>query len=189
MERYKSHPSLTLVMNYRCTLLQFASKFDKIPGTMGHFISRKLRIPFEDAVQKLTQNLQQQGFGVITTIDLQDILKRKLNIAFRRYQVLGVCNPEFAYKAITLESHLGVMLACNLVVQERENGEVEVSAINPLETVNAVASTPQLSTIAKEVSYRLRAALDDLQRNKLEPAHPEALPNHRSWSMPMSAIG
>ena len=156
---------------------------------MSYYFSRKLKIPFAEAVQKLTLNLQQQGFGVITTIDLQDTLKRKLKINFRRYQILGACNPEFAYKAITLESHLGVVLPCNLVVQEHENGEVEVSAINPLQTIDTVTSTPQLSTIARELSNRLRIAVDNLHRMEWEPAHLEALPDNGGRSMPASVTG
>lgn len=156
---------------------------------MSYYFSSKLKIPFAEALQKLAHNLQQQGFGVITTIDLQDTLKRKLNIDFRRYQILGACNPQLTYKAITLESHMGVMMPCNLVVQEHENGEVEVTAINPLEMLSEVSSTPQLSMLAREVSNRLRVAVDDLHRNHPEPGHLEALPNNGDWSMAASMIG
>ncbi|HEU5148115.1 MAG TPA: DUF302 domain-containing protein, partial [Chryseosolibacter sp.] len=103
-------------------------------------------------------------------------LKQKLNVDFRRYRILGACNPEFAYKAVSLESHLGLMLPCNIVVQEHENHEVEVSAISPLETIDKAATTPQLVAIAHEVSNRLRTAVDNLHRDKPEPSHPEALP-------------
>lgn len=154
---------------------------------MSYYFSRRLKIPFAEALQKLTHNLKQQGFGVITTIDLQDTLKRKLDIDFRRYQILGACNPEFAYKAITLESHLGVMLPCNLVVQEHENGEVEVSAINPLQTIDKATSTLQISTIAREVSKRLRVAVDNLHRSNSEPGHLEALPDNGTAKMPVTA--
>lgn len=155
---------------------------------MSYYFSRTLKIPFARAVQKLTQNLQQQGFEVITAINLQDTLKRKLNVGFRRYRILSACNPEFAYKAITLESHLGVMLPFNLVVQEHENGEVEVSAINPLERVGQATATPQLSAIAREVSNRLRVAVDDLHRSNSEPGHPEALPDNGSARMQVLQI-
>lgn len=143
---------------------------------MESFYSRKLTIPFDEALQRITGNLQQQGFGIITNIDLRDILKRKLNVEFRRYRILGACNPEFAYKAVSLESHLGLMLPCNIVVQEHENHEVEVSAVNPLETIDKTATTPQLTEIAHEVSHRLRAAVDNLHRDIPDRSHPEALP-------------
>lgn len=143
---------------------------------MAYYYSRKLNIPFEEAVQKVTQNLQQQGFGIITNIDLKDILKQKLNVDFRKYKILGACNPEFAYKAVSLESHIGLMLPCNVVVQEHENKEVEVSAISPLETIDKASSTAQLTDIAHEVSNRLRTAIDDLHRDRPEPKHTEALP-------------
>ncbi|HEY0745029.1 MAG TPA: DUF302 domain-containing protein [Chryseosolibacter sp.] len=142
---------------------------------MTHYYSRKLKIPFEEAVRKITQNLQQQGFGVITSIDLQDTLKQKLNVDFRKYKIIGACNPTFAYKAVTLESHIGLMLPCNVVIQEHENKEVEVSAISPLETLDKAMGTAQLSEIASEVSNRLRTAVDDLHRDKAE-YHAEALP-------------
>jgi len=143
---------------------------------MAYHYSRKLRIPFEEAVEKIKHNLQQQGFGVITNIDLKDTFKQKLNAEFRKYKILGACNPEFAYKAVSLESHIGLMLPCNIVVQEHENNEVEVSAISPLETIDKATSTAQLSDIAHEVSKRLRTAVDDLHRDQPEPKHPEALP-------------
>jgi uncharacterized protein (DUF302 family) len=156
---------------------------------MGYYFSRKLRMSFDEAVQRLTQTLQQQGFGVITTIDIKDVLKQKLNIQFRRYQILGACNPELAYKAITLESHLGVMLPCTLVVQERENGEVEVSAINPLQAIDHATSLPHLSAIAKEVTNRLRAAVDEMPRIDREPGRQNALPEHGGRPMLLSPVG
>lgn len=147
---------------------------------MSYSYSRKLQIPFEEAVNKIKQNLQQQGFGIITNIDLKDTLKQKLNIDFRKYLILGACNPEFAYKAVSLDSHIGLMLPCNIVVQEHENGELEVSAINPLETIDKATTTELLSDIAQEVSNRLRTAVDDLHRDQPEPKHSEALPTGKS---------
>lgn len=135
---------------------------------MSYYYSRKLKMPFDDVLVKINQTLKEQGFGIITTIDLKDTLKQKLNIEFRNYRILGACNPQFAYKAVSLESHVGVMLPCNIVVQEHENGEVEISTINPVETLDK-AIAPALSELAEEVSSRLRAAVDDLQRDKPEP--------------------
>ena len=91
------------------------------------YYSRTLKMPFQEVLNKVTQNLEHQGFGVITSIDVQDTFQKKLNIGFRKYRILGACNPQFAYKAISLESHMGIMLPCNVVVQEHENGEVEMT--------------------------------------------------------------
>jgi uncharacterized protein (DUF302 family) len=147
---------------------------------MTSYYSRKLNIPFDQAVQKVTQNLQQQGFGIITNIDLRDTLKQKLNVDFRKYKILGACNPEFAYKAVSLESHMGLMLPCNIIIQEHENNEIEVSAISPLGAIDNENPSPQLREIANEVNNRLRTAVDDLHRDKPEPQHAEALPTNKT---------
>ena len=139
------------------------------------YYSRKLKMPFRDVLEKITENLEHQGFGVITTIDVQDTFKRKLNVGFRNYKILGACNPLFAYKAISLESHMGVLLPCNIVIQEHENGEVEISAINPLENLDTTLNTTQLADLAAEVGVRLRAAVDYIQRRPPN-VHIEALP-------------
>jgi len=139
------------------------------------YYTRKLALPFQDVLEKVTKNLQQQGFGIITTIDMKDTFKQKLNVDFRNYKILGACNPQFAYKAISLESHVGIMLPCNIVVQEHENGEVEVTAVSPLDTLDKGMRTVLLNDLAREVDNRLRAAIDDLHRQTPEP-HNEALP-------------
>lgn len=139
------------------------------------YYSRKLKIPFQDALSKVTKNLQQQGFGIITTIDLQEIFRQKLNTGFRNYKILGACNPQFAYQAVSLESHLGIMLPCNVVVQEHENGEVEVFAVNPLENIEKTFKTKQLDDLANDVGNKLRSAIDDLHR-EIHEEHAEALP-------------
>ncbi len=139
------------------------------------YYSRKLKMPFQDVLDKITQNLEHQGFGVVTTIDVRDTFKKKLNVGFRNYKILGACNPLFAYKAISLESHMGVMLPCNIVVQEHENGEVEVSAINPLENLDKSLDTTQLVGLATEIGVRLRAAVDYVH-HRPPKVHVEALP-------------
>lgn len=139
------------------------------------YYSRKIKLPFQEVLDKVTGNLKEEGFGIITTIDVQDTFRQKLNIGFRNYKILGACNPQFAYKAISLESHMGVMLPCNIVVQEHENGEVEVSAMNPLENISAAFNTTQLVTLAAEVGNKLRAAIDNLD-HEVPAGHTEALP-------------
>jgi uncharacterized protein (DUF302 family) len=142
------------------------------------YYSRKLKMPFQDALNKIVANLQLQGFGIITTIDLKETFRQKLNVGFRNYKILGACNPQFAYNAVSLESHMGVLLPCNIVVQEHENGEVEVSAINPLDHVDKALKTTQLASLATEVGNRLRSAIDDLEHDHPEK-HTEALPTEQ----------
>lgn len=143
---------------------------------MSYYYSRKLRIPFEQVVQRLTTNLLNQGFEVTPTIDLQYSLMQTLNINFRKYKMLAACHPVFAYQAITFESHSGLMLSCQVAVQERENGEVEVSAMDPLQMINKAHLTIQLCDIATRMSNSLRVAIDGLHRKRPEPDHPDALP-------------
>jgi len=116
---------------------------------------------FEEVVTKITENLQKQGFGIITSIDMKDTLKKKLGINFRNYRILGACNPEFAYKVISLNSQIGLMLPCNILVQEHENGDVEVSAVNPLERIKG-SMNPDIEGIAEEISQRLRTVIDEV---------------------------
>lgn len=129
---------------------------------MAYHYSTQLKQPFEEVVTNITENLKKQGFGIITSIDMKATLKEKLNVDFREYKILGACNPKFAHKALSLESQIGVMLPCNVVVQQQENGLVGVSAINPMETMDKTLS-PELKQVAAEVSNRLRTAVDELQ--------------------------
>ncbi len=141
------------------------------------YYSRKIKLSFQEVLTRVTENLNCQGFGIVTTIDVRDAFREKLNIGFRNYKILGVCNPKFAYQAISLESHLGVMLPCNVVIQECENGEVEISAINPLENIDESLSTTPLISLATEIGIRLRAALDNIHRKNTVghlPIPPEA---------------
>lgn len=144
---------------------------------MGYYFSRQLDLSFNEAIAKITQTLQQEGFGIINTIDIKDTLKQELNIDFRNYKILEACNPQFAFNAISLESHIGLMFPCNIVVQEHENGEIEVSAINRLEMIDKAFSTTSLKEIAAEVGIRLRIAIDDLHREGPHAKHEEALPS------------
>jgi uncharacterized protein (DUF302 family) len=140
---------------------------------MVTYFSTKLKMPFDVTTRRLKQSLHRQGFSAITTIDVKDTLKRKLDIAFRKYRILAVCDPEIAYRVISLESHLGLMAPCNIVVQEHENGEVEVSATNPMLTIEKEAFTPQIAGIAREISNRLGNAIDNLHAIQIESPHPE----------------
>lgn len=128
---------------------------------MSYTISKKVNNHFNETIENVTEELKKEGFGVITEIDLKEKFKEKLDIEFRNYKILGACNPAMAYKAIELESNIGTMLPCNVLVQEKENGEVEVAAINPLNSIGAIENN-RLHSLAKEVSEKLQAVIDRL---------------------------
>lgn len=142
---------------------------------MPTYFSRKLNLPFNDVLRNVTISLEKNGFGILSNIDIRETL-RDNNIVFRNYKVIGACIPQLAYGALSLESHMGVLLACNIVIQEHENGEVEVSAFNPLETIEKGLTSTHISAIADEVSAHLRCAIDDLHRESFETKDDEALP-------------
>ncbi len=127
---------------------------------MNYHYSKQSNSSFADTIEKITASLQKEGFGVLTNIDLKETFKKKLDVNFRNYKILGACNPQFAYHALNIEPTIGVMLPCNIVVQEMDNSEVVISAINPLETMAKSIQNPELEEVAKEVSSRLRRAVD-----------------------------
>jgi uncharacterized protein (DUF302 family) len=128
---------------------------------MAYFNSRQVDYLFEDALIKVTEELKKEGFGVLTEIDVKETLKKKLDVDFRKYKILGACNPPFAYEALQAEDNIGILLPCNIVVQEKENGKVYVSVVNPLESMQAVKN-PELGEIAEEISKKLDAVLQSL---------------------------
>ncbi|OFX23113.1 MAG: hypothetical protein A2033_02135, partial [Bacteroidetes bacterium GWA2_31_9] len=97
---------------------------------MKYYITKKVALSFDEAVQKVIENLSKEGFGIITEINVKETFKKKLDVDFRNYRILGACNPTFAHHAISVEDKIGVMLPCNVIVQQHLSGEVEVSAIN-----------------------------------------------------------
>lgn len=127
---------------------------------MGYHYSKKSSKSFADTVEKIKESLQQEGFGILTQIDIQETFKKKLGIDFRKYLIMGACNPTFAHKALTIEPTLGVMLPCNIAVQENENGEVIVSAINPMETMAVGIQNDDLEGVASEVGSRLQRVVE-----------------------------
>jgi len=128
---------------------------------MSYYFSKKLTISFDRAIEHVTQALARKGFGVLTNIDVRATMKKKLNIDFRPYTILGACNPQFAHKALQIEDKVGTMLPCNVVVQEIGNGEVEVSAVDPIASMSAIEN-PKLSSIASEVRSMLKHVIDSL---------------------------
>lgn len=116
---------------------------------------------FDEAVSKVTEALKNEGFGVLTEIDAQKVLKEKLGLDRKPYKILGACNPQFAHRAIDIEPQLGTLLPCNVLVYETDDGRVVVSAMNPVSALSMV-DNPQMDEIAGEVSKRVRAALESL---------------------------
>ena len=128
---------------------------------MEYQFSKRVLFPFNNAVEKTTEELKKQGFGIITSIDLKKTFKTKLNVDFRNYVILGACNPQFAYEGLLEEDKLGILLPCNVVVQEHDNGEVEISMINPEETVHSIDNL-NLKTFASEVKESLLEAFRNI---------------------------
>ena len=125
---------------------------------MKYYHNKIVAGDFDTIIQKVTQLLKEQGFGVLTQIDIQQALKEKLNVDFKKYKIVGACNPAFAYKALQAEDKIGTMLPCNIIVQEIDNNKIEIAAINPLVSMQSVKNK-QLENIAKEVSEKLKKVL------------------------------
>jgi uncharacterized protein (DUF302 family) len=121
-----------------------------------------LGVPYQDAVDRVTQALKNEGFGVLTTIDVQQTLKQKLDRDFRRYVILGACNPTLAHRALQAELEVGLLLPCNVVVYEREAGTSSVAAMAPLPAMGIVGND-ELQEVAAEADTRLRRALASLE--------------------------
>lgn len=118
-------------------------------------------ISFEDALIKITDELKKEGFGIITEIDVRETFKKKLDVDFRKYRILGACNPGFAYKAVQAESRIGAFLPCNVILQENENGEIEVSAVDPVASMSSVKNE-NLTGLADEVKNKLQKVINQL---------------------------
>lgn len=116
---------------------------------------------FDETITYVTEKLKDEGFGVLTEIDVKETLKKKLDIDFKKYRILGACNPEFAYKALQAEDKIGVMLPCNVIVEEHEDGTVEVSAVDPVASMQAV-DNKRLEPIAGDVRDRLKKVINQI---------------------------
>lgn len=128
---------------------------------MSYYISKKVNQNYEDAIQHVTEHLNDEGFGVLTEIDIKKTLKKKLDVDFKKYIILGACNPNFAHQVLLKEDKIGTMLPCNVIVEEHEDGTVEVSAVNPLTSMQAV-DNPDLNNIADTVNKKLITVIDSL---------------------------
>ena len=132
---------------------------------MSYYFSTTVKGDFDDIVNTTIQLLQKEGFGVLTQIDIQQTFKKKLNVEFNRYKILGACNPLFAHKALKMENKVGTMLPCNVIVQEVEPNTIEIAAVNPIASMQAIKN-PNLEAIANEVSEKLKEVIKNLKNEK-----------------------
>ena len=128
---------------------------------MSYHFSKRLDVPFDQAVSRVTEVLKREGFGLLTDIDVSATLKAKLGQDFRPYKILGACNPQLAHRALQLEDKIGTMLPCNVIVQQHADGGVEVSAVDPVASMQAIGN-PGLAEVAKEVQARLKRVVEGL---------------------------
>jgi uncharacterized protein (DUF302 family) len=128
---------------------------------MSYYISTIFEGTFDEAIQKTTEELKKEGFGVLTEIDVKDTLKKKLDVDFKKYRILGACNPNMAHKALTTEDKIGTMLPCNVIVEEHDDGTVEISAVDPLASMQVVEND-DLKSIANQVKEMLTKVIHSL---------------------------
>ncbi|MHA7109538.1 DUF302 domain-containing protein [Sunxiuqinia elliptica] len=125
---------------------------------MKYYIEKKTSYSFDEAIQKVTEELKKEGFGVLTEINIHEKLKEKMDVDFRKYRILGACNPPAAYKALQAEDKIGTMLPCNVIVQQLNESEVEVAAVNPIASMMAVENE-NLGAIASDITERLERVI------------------------------
>lgn len=129
-------------------------------GMMKYGFSKTVSMTYEEAIERVTEELKKEGFGVLTTIDVKETLKKKLNVDFKKYVILGACNPPFAHKALLAEEEVGLLLPCNVIVYEKEEQTV-VAAFDPM-IMTKILENPHIGVIADEVNRRLHRVIDAL---------------------------
>ncbi len=128
---------------------------------MKYYFNKTLNEDFDSVIDRVTSALKNEGFGILTEIDVKETLKKKLDVDFKKYRILGACNPPYAHKALEAEDKVGTMLPCNVIVQEIEEGTVEVAAINPMASMQAVENE-KLNEVAKEITAKLEHVIEKL---------------------------
>ena len=132
---------------------------------MSYYFTKTITGQFKTVETKVIELLKKEGFGVLTQIDMRKTLKEKLNVEFKNYKILGACNPPFAYQALQAEDKIGTMLPCNVILQEHKPNTIEVSAINPLVSMQAVKNET-LKKVADAVSFKLENVIKNLDNEK-----------------------
>ncbi|MBE0661041.1 MAG: DUF302 domain-containing protein [Bacteroidales bacterium] len=127
-----------------------------------HFSTKLNNLSFDEAIIRVSEELKKEGFGILTQIDVKETLKNKIDVDFRKYKILGACNPGLAHKALLTEGRIGVFLPCNVVVQEHENGEIEISAVDPVSSMISVGNN-DLECIAGEVQKKMIRVIEALK--------------------------
>ena len=128
---------------------------------MEYYFSKMLDATFDEAVEKATESLKSEGFGIISEINMHEKIYEKLGVTFKKYRILGACNPGYAYKALMLEEKIGTMLPCNVIVIDQGDGKTEVSTVNPVASMIAIQNS-DLESVAKEVTEKLKCVIDNL---------------------------
>jgi uncharacterized protein (DUF302 family) len=129
---------------------------------MSYYFNKILQnTSFDEAVEKVAIELKKEGFGVLTEIDVKETLKNKIDVDFKKYKILGACNPQFAYKALTAEDKIGVFLPCNVIVEEHENGEIEIAVVDPVSSMISVKNKT-LGGLAQEIQQKLIRVIENL---------------------------
>ena len=126
---------------------------------MVYYYSKTVNLDFDEAVSSVARALKKEGFGILTDIDVKSTIKKKLDVDFRNYRILGACNPPFAYKALQTEDKIGTMLPCNVIVQETADGGIEIAAIDPIASMKAI-DNPKLSEIAETIGQKLKTVIE-----------------------------
>ena len=128
---------------------------------MSDYFSKTVKGSFEEVLEKVTVSLKNEGFGILTEIDVKETLKKKLDVDFGNYKILGACNPPFAYEALQAEDKIGTMLPCNVVVQEKGENDIEVAAVDPIASMKAIENQ-ELYGIAVQVQEKLKNIVNNL---------------------------
>ncbi len=128
---------------------------------MNYYYARKLEGSFDGFIEKIKEGLKEEGFGVLSDVNVKELFKSKLDIDFRQYRILGACNPVFSHKALLSEARVGTMLPCNIIVQETSDGKIEVSAVDPVASMLAIDNDP-LKEIAAQIGEKLVKVVDKL---------------------------
>lgn len=128
---------------------------------MKYYFNKTVHGTFENVIEKVTKELKEKGFGILTEIDVTETLKQKLNVDFKKYRILGACNPLYAHKALLAEDKIGTMLPCNVIVQEIEEGIIDVAAVNPMASMQAVENE-ELEKIANEIKEKLEKVIENI---------------------------
>lgn len=157
----RKNPILFLILILGITSLVFAQADKGDSNKSNYAFSKEVNLSYEQALEKVTQELKKEGFGIITEIDVKATMKKKSGVDYRPYKILGACNPKFAHKALEAEEQIGLMLPCNVIVYENNSGKTVVSAVDPVSAMGAVENS-ELEEIAKSIQAKLKKVIDQI---------------------------